>query len=31
MDFAQAFLQIWNTTGIHMMVWQQGVMPLVVF
>ena len=29
MDFAQAFQQIWNTTGIHMMVWQQGVMIAV--
>ena len=26
MDFTQAFIQIWQTTGIYSMVWQQGVM-----
>ena len=29
MDFAQAFTQIWHTTGIYTMVWQQAVMIAV--
>ena len=29
MDFAQAFAQIWQTTGVYSMVWQQGVMIVV--
>ena len=29
MDFAQAFTQIWNTTGVHMIAWQQLVMIAV--
>ena len=29
MDFTQAFIQIWHTTGLYNMAWQQGVMIAV--